>query len=115
LGNIHLPSIPFDRQQVKAKKSSDSDLAKGEPTGLLKIGPSKTNQRNSPFSTRDQQPQERLHRWPVQHLSTAEPDFDGEINAAHVLRAGLVCRECGTRLKPTMNPSSFFTKITDLT
>jgi hypothetical protein len=43
LGNIDLPSISFDRQQAKTKKSSDSDLAKREPTGILKVDPSKTN------------------------------------------------------------------------
>jgi hypothetical protein len=48
-------------------------------------------------------PRERLHRWPVQHLSTVGRDFDGECGH-NFLRGSRVLPGMRTRLKPTMEP-----------
>jgi hypothetical protein len=58
-------------------------------------------------------PRERLHLWPVQYLSTAGRDFDGECGH-NVLRGSRFAGSAGRGKSRPWNPSSIFTKITDL-
>jgi hypothetical protein len=98
LGNIPLPSISFDRQKAKTKRSSDSDLAKREPTGIIKGWPIE-NQPIKPTILADGINLQRRPRsaFTYRRFSTSPPlDETSMVNAGHNgLRGSRLCRECG--------------------